>query len=138
MARQPLDVREWLEDMRRYNSRDADRASELLDLLGQAEASETIMCKLIDREKTGDKDADEILDELNKFDSLGVWAERDITFKEFGELDEETLEKFARAYDRHEAQSFALSELCIAAGIIEPDDYETDPLPLLAMFLPVD
>lgn len=138
MARQPLDVREWLEDMRRYNSRDADRATELLNLLGQAEASETIICKLIDREKTGDKDADEILDELNKFDSLGVWAERDATFMEFGDLDEKTLEKFARAYDKYEAQSFALSEICMAAGIIAKDDYTTDPLPLLRMFLPVD
>lgn len=138
MVRPPLDVREWLEDMRRYNSRDADRATELLNLLGQAEASETIICSLFAREKTGDKDADEILDELNKFDSLGVWAERDATFKEFGDLDEETLEKFTRAYDKYEAQSFALAELCMAAGIIADNDYATDPLPLLRMFLPVD
>lgn len=138
MARPPLDVREWLEDMRRFNSRDADRATELLDLFGRAEASETIICSLFAREKTGDKDADEILDELNKFDSLGVWAERDATFKEFGDLNEETLETFARKYDALEAQLFALSELCMAAGIIAKDDYKTDPLPLLAMFLPVD
>lgn len=136
MARPPLNVREWLEDMRRFNGRDADRASELLDQLDRAEASEDILCKAIAGEKTGDKEVDEIVDQLGELESLKVWAERDATFKEFGELDEDTLERFARANDRLQEQAWALQELCVEAGLLNPNDHTTDPLPLLRMFLP--
>lgn len=43
MARTPLTVREWLEDMRTYASRDGDRAKELLDLLDEGEAAEVAL-----------------------------------------------------------------------------------------------
>lgn len=138
MSRAPLNVIEWLEDMRRFASRDADRATEVLELIGAAETTEDILCQMIAGKKTGDEDADAIVEQLSQFDSVRVWAERDITFKEFGSLDEGTLEQFARAYDKHEAQSFALSELCMAAGLLNQNDYTTDPLPRLRMFLPVD
>lgn len=75
--------------------------------------------------------------ELEKFDSVQLWAERDVTFKEFGDLDEDTLERFARAYDRYETESFALQELCVEAGLLARDDFDTNPIPLIRMFLPV-
>ena len=137
MSRRPLDTREWLEDMLRFAGRDADRAREVLDLMARAEASEDLMQKMIAGQKTGDADADEIIGQLSELDSLKVWAKRDQTFKELGELDEESLEQFARAYDTHETQSFALHDLLVEAGLLDPNDYATDPLPLLRMFLPV-
>ena len=129
-------VIEWLEAMYRAAGPDADKARDALELIVAAEASEMAICKLIEREKTGDAGCDEILERLNRLDSLDVWAEQDATFREFGELGEETLERFARAYDRHEQQSFALQELAVSAGLIAPTDFTTDPLPLIAMFVP--
>lgn len=127
---------EWLEAMYRAAGPDADLACEALEIIAAAERSEDSFCKLIDRETTGDKELDEILIQLNRLDSLDVWAERDPTFKEFGDLDEGTLERFARAYDRLEQQSFALQELAADAGLIARNDFKTNPLTLIAMFVP--
>lgn len=101
---------------------------------------------LIDERDSGIEEMDvlegrtpaEAAKELEVLDSLHVWAERDMTFKEFGDLDEGTLERFARAYDRYETESFALQELCVEAGLLARNDLETDPLPLIRMFRPVD
>ena len=76
--------------------------------------------------------------ELEKYDSLVAWAEQDVTFTEFGDLDEDTLERFARAYDKYEQRSDDVSTLAIEAGLLHLRDYETDPIPLIRMFLPVD
>lgn len=138
MARQPLDVREWLEDMRRFNGRDADRATEILDQLDQAEASEAILCKIIAGEKTDDPETDEIVERLAKLEALEAWAERDPTFNQFGALDVDGLSTFVKAYEALEAESFELQALCVEAGLLSRNDHTTNPLPLLRMFLPVD
>lgn len=109
MARPPLDVREWLEDMRRFNSRDADRATEILTALDDAERVNG------HREEMGDS-AYEIC--VTHGLIIGDEPEPFLTAK-LGQLK-------------------ALSELCMAAGIIAKDDYKTDPVPMIAMFLPVD
>jgi len=132
--RPPLDPREWLEDMRRFNGRDAQFATEVLQMLDDAQDSE----KLIEEygERVGDIDDAESV--VLAMDGLRVWAERDPTFREFGDVDVEGLERFARAYDKLEEQADALRDLCVEAGLIGPRDHTTDPLPLLRMFLPVD
>lgn len=83
MTRPPLNWREWLEDMRSYNSPDGDRATQILAVL----------------DETADYEQ-----------ALGFW----------------------------EAKDDALRELCVSAGLLNKGDQTTDPLPLLAMFLPVD
>lgn len=132
MARPPINVREWLEDMRRFNGRDADRATEVLRLLDEAQGNEDLLNDY--GERVGDiDDAQKQVETLAK---LTEWAGHDPTFKEFGAADEETLERFARAYDQLQEQVWALQELCVEAGLLNPNDHMTDPLPLLRMFLP--
>ena len=125
-------VIEWLEAMYRAAGPDADKAREALELIAAAEASEAYLVEV--SEKIGDFDEAEGL--LNRQRNVEKWAERDLTFKEFGDLDEETLERFARAYDRLEQQSFELQELAADAGLIARNDFTTNPIPLLAMFVP--
>lgn len=125
-------VIEWLEAMYRAAGPDADKAQEALELIAAAEASEAYLDEL--GEKIGD--FDEAKANLERLDSLDVWAERDRTFREFGDLDDETLERFARAYDRYEQQSFELQELAASAGLIARNDFTTNPIPLIAMFVP--
>lgn len=125
-------VIEWLEALYRAAGPDADKARDALEQIATAEASEAYLDKLV--EKIGDFDEAEGL--LNRQRNAEKWAERDPTFKEFGDLDEETLERFARAYDRLEQQSFELQELAADAGLIARNDFTTNPVPLLAMFVP--
>ena len=125
-------VIEWLEAMYRAAGPDADKARDALELVAAAEASEAYLDEL--GEKIGDFDEAEGL--LNRQRNVEKWAERDPTFREFGDLDEETLERFARAYDRLERQSFELQELAADAGLIARNDFTTNPVPLLAMFVP--
>ena len=133
MARPPLNVREWLEDMRRFNGRDADRATEVLRLLDEARDNDDLLNDY--GERVGDiDDAQKQVETLAK---LTTWAAHDATFKEFGEIDEETLERFARAYDTLDTQAFELQALCVDAGLLNRNDHTTNPLPLLRMFLPV-
>lgn len=133
MARTPINVREWLEDMRRFNGRDADRATEVLRLLDEAQDNEDLLNDY--GERVGDiDDAQKQVEALAK---LTEWASHDPTFKEFGELDEDTLERFARANDQLQEQAWALQELCVEAGLMNLNDHTTNPLPLLRMFLPV-
>lgn len=132
--RQPISAREWLEDMLRFAGRDADRAQELLAELDGAQASEDLLNEY--GEKVGD--LDDAQKQVERLATLDVWAERDPTFKDFGELDEETLERFARAYDQLQEQAWALQALCVEAGLLGLNDHTTNPLPLLRMFLPTD
>lgn len=125
-------VIEWLEAMYRAAGPDADKAREALELIAVAEASEDYLDEL--GEKLGDFDEAEGL--LDRQRNAERWAERDLTFKDFGDLDEETLERFARAYDRYEQQSFDLQKLAADAGLIATTDFTTNPIPLLAMFVP--
>lgn len=132
--RPPLDPREWLEDMRRFNGRDAQFATEVLQMLDDADDSE----KLIEEYSERVGDIDDAQKQVETLAKLTEWGNNDPTFKEFGEIDDETLERFARSYDKLEAQADALRGLAVDAGLINPDDYQTDPLPLLRMFLPID
>lgn len=126
--------REMLGRMARQDGPDSDTAHELLKWLDEQVDAEAELAEWDDR--VGDRDeADKSLTRLALLDE---WAGEDVTFKEFGDLDQETLERFARAYDRYEQESFALQELCVEAGLIAHNDFDTNPLPLLRMFLPID
>ena len=96
-------------------------------------------------EKSGDTTLDTIEDVANavkELKDLRIWADRDATFKEFSGVEDDKLdsrmEAFARAYDKFEQQVDALRALAAEAGLIRTGDYQTDPLPLIRMFLPVD
>lgn len=126
------DLRDHFEQQYAQGGPEADMARAVLDLFDRTIETEQSLDVL------GDYSPAEAVKELEKFDSVQVWAERDITFNEFGDLDEDTLERFARAYDRYEQESFALQELCVEAGLIVKNDFDTSPLPLIRMFLPID
>lgn len=130
-------------DMLRFAGRDADRARELLELLDRTESGEYDEDRAVEHvmEKSGNQTLDTldaIAAEVEMVMDLRFWGKFDATFKEFGDLNEQTLETFARAYDKHEAQSFALHALMVEAGRLNQNDYTTDPLTILRMFLPVD
>lgn len=126
------DLRDHFERQYAQGGPSADIARAVLDLFDERDSGIEELDVLEGRSPA------EAAKELEVLDSLHVWAERDMTFKEFGDLDEESLERFARAYDRYETESFALQELCVEAGLLARNDLETDPLPLIRMFLPVD
>lgn len=126
------DLRDHFERQYAQGGPSADIARAVLDLFDERDSGIEELDVLEGRSPA------EAAKELEVLDSLHVWAERDMTFKEFGDLDEESLERFARAYDRYETGSFALQELCVEAGLLARNDLETDPLPLIRMFLPVD
>lgn len=105
----PLSWREWLQDMRRFNGRDADRATQILDLFDEMETiGESYLSVFAALERQGHQDTD------------GV--DFDIVVR---------VENLA-------AQDLAIRTLCGRAGLIAEDDTTTPLAPLLAMFLPVD
>lgn len=145
--RQPLNTREWLGDMLRFNGRDADRARELLDRLDEVDggAYDDEMTLIAIAEQSGDQTLDTVEDvakAVKERKELIQWADRDETFREFTGVQDDGLdsrmEAFARAYDKLEAQANQLRELMAEAGLLRQGDHQTDPLPLLRMFLPVD
>lgn len=142
MARQPLDVREWLEDMRRFNGRDADRATELLAVLDRVDSGEFDEDGFIEKimELSGDQTLDTtelVAAEVKALKDLRQWADKDPTLREFGGVDKDGLASLVKAYEASEQQSLELRALCIDAGLLNPTDFTTDPVPLLRMFLPV-
>jgi hypothetical protein len=142
-GRQPLDVREWLQDMRRFNGRDADRATELLAMMDRVDSGEFDEDGFIERimELSGNQTVDTtelVAADVKTLKDLRFWAERNPTFKEFGALDQDGLNCFVQAYEAKEAITDALHDLMVEAGLLNANDYTTDPLPLLRMFLPVD
>lgn len=142
-VRQPLDTREWLGDMIRFNGRDAARARELLDILDEVDNGEydEEMALIHIAELSGDQTLDTVEDvakAIKERKELHQWAATNPTFKEFGTPDEETLARFVAAYEGLERQFWALQALCAEAGLVRTGDFQTDPLPLLRMFLPVD
>lgn len=110
----------------------ASIARAVLDLFDRTVGAEAELDEL------GEYSPSEAAEELEKLERVQAWAEQDMTFKEFGDLDEGTLERFARAYDRYEQESFDLADLCRQAGLLGPNDFTTNPLPLIRMFLPID
>ena len=108
MARKPLNWREWLEDMRRFNGRDADRASAILTLLAELETvGESYLAVFEALERQGHQDTD-----ADGFD-------------------------VAKRVETLAARDLGVRSLCVDAGLLRDDDFETDVTPLLRMFLPV-
>lgn len=108
MARQPLNWREWLEDMLRFNGRDADRARTILRLFDELEAigeSYSAVFEALERQGHADTDADG----FNVVTRVEDIAARDL----------------------------AVRSLAAEAGLIADDDTTTDVVPLLRMFLPI-
>ena len=135
MARQPLDTREWLEDMLRFSSRDADRARELLRLLDDAEEAQNQLENL--DERLGDIDKAQA--NLVEHEALIAVIESHEITKAFDDVEKDVGLQAALDYAAEcEAQIFVLQELCVEAGLLGKNDHTTDPLPLLRMFLPVD
>ena len=128
------DLRDHFERQYARGGPTADIARAVLDLIDERDMANKELEEI--PEIIGDVRA--AAKRLEIFESLIEWAKQDVTFSEFGDLDEDTLERFARAYERHERISDDVSTLAIEAGLLPPRDYETDPLPLIRMFLPVD
>lgn len=128
------DLRDHFERQYAHGGPTADIARGVLDLMDERDDAQEQLAEIPDRIGS----VAEAVKDLETLDSLRVWAERDATFKEFGDLDEETLERFARSYDRYEQESFALQELCVAAGLLTENDFLTNPIPLVRMFLPIE
>ena len=143
MSRAPLNVIEWLEDMRRSASRDADRATEVLELIAIVESGtyDEDQAVLAIAEQSGNATLETIEDiakALQRDKDLRFWADKnELIAGQPGDTLQDQLEALVEQHHLYEAQSFALSELCMAAGLLKPNDYKTDPLPLLRMFLPV-
>lgn len=104
---EPPTVREWLQAMLPFRGRDADRAREILDLLDSADGT------VSGREEMGDGAY-----ELLVYHGLCI-----------GDDPTPFLEAVL-------ARDKAVRELAVGAGLLAADDRETDPTPLLAMFLP--
>lgn len=105
---EPPTVREWLQAMLPFRGRDADRAREILDLLDDAERT------VAGREEMGDGPY-----ELLVYHGLCI-GDDPLPF----------LEAIL-------ARDQAVHELAVEACLLSPGDRETDPVPLLRMFLPV-
>lgn len=128
-------VIEWLEKLRGMAGPGADMASAALDLLDGWEAAETELTDLSDR--LGD--FDEATTSLKDYWAIKETVEdHEVLSAQDGETIDAKLMAFLKEYDRREAESFALQELCAAAGLIDENDFKTDPIPLLRMFLPVE
>lgn len=134
MAYEPLDGREWLEALLRYESRDADRAKELLDQLAQAEAAEAEMADL--EETLGDLEAAKTAIRDHGLAVENIEASemaRDFYSGDLAEAVREVIEYAQKLEDAN----WAIRDLAKRAGLIAETDETTDIAPLLAMFLPV-
>lgn len=119
---------EWIERLYHSASPDADRAKELLDWRDEQEDAQARLDEV--EEKIGD--IDEAATRLVNEEAIEAWAEQDerlsaITGNDLPE----------RLTLLSEQQAFDLHDLCVEAGLLTRNDHETDPLPLLRMFLPV-
>lgn len=106
--RQPLNWREWLEDMLRFNGKDADRARTILRLFDELEGiaeSYNAVFEALERQGHADTDADGF-DVVKRVEDIA-------------------------------ARDLAVRSLAGEAGLINDDDVTTDVVPLLRMFLPV-
>lgn len=128
------DPEEWLAAIYAAAGPDADHAKELIERLDEAEAASSELHDLL---HAFDNDTDGAIKAHKEHESLLAWAEgNELIGPQPGESLEERLAGLVAQYERLEAQSFALSELAMAAGLIQANDYRTDPLPLIRMFLP--
>lgn len=125
---------EWLERLYAAAGPDADRAKEALDLLATGESAEEELNDI--SEQIGD--FYKAKSNLEAFNAIEEWSECPGLIADIaGETLLERLIELAALAERYERESFALVELCAEAGLLEPNDYKTDPIPLLRMFLPI-
>lgn len=136
--RTPLTTREWLEDMRRFAGRDAQHATEVLDILDTAEAGGTIVASMVDRSPTGDTDIDTMIAMLDEHGAIEAFVDEQEGAAFQGKT---TLDKLKAAIADYEARNdeyWDIRSICMDAGLINSGDRTTDIVPLLRMFLPVD
>lgn len=138
-----LMVREWLEKIYALAGPGADLAADALELLDtriQPDDEEDMLVHLMEQgiiPQTSDT-FQAIGKDLARLESLDAWAEQEDRMKEIAGDDlVERLEIFAAEAADYEQQAFDLHDLCVEAGLLAKNDYETDPLPLLRMFLPI-
>lgn len=140
MARQPLNVREWLEDMLRFNGRDADRARELLSTLEELEGERDEASQaagqfedIFGTVEHGKHCADDRRKAHEAFESceLGV-----AFYSGPGNLGDAIISLLTYC-GKLEATNNSTRELVKAAGLVRENDETTDVVPLLRMFLPV-
>ena len=129
------DVRAYFKQQYGEGGRDADMAKAVLDLFDRLqtadEESERILIEI--------GDLDEAALNIRDYEKLVAWAERsELVDNEPGETLEERLESIIDRYELYEQQSFALQDLCVEAGLLARNDFETNPIPLIRMFLPID
>ena len=128
-------VIEWMEKLRGMAGPGADMATAALDLLDGWDAAETELTEL--SERLGD--FDEAEEALKDYRALKETVDdHEVLAAQDGETIDAKLRAFLNEHDRRESESFALQELCAAAGLIDENDFKTDTIPLLRMFLPVD
>lgn len=136
--RTPLTLREWLEDMRRFAGRDAQRATDLLAVLDEVDDNERLL------EAWGEKvaaDPDEAKAKIDQLEAFEAVMERDDMAIEFGGDTDNPVERLKEVLQYAklcEQRVDALRDLAADAGLITDRDYATDPLPLIRMFLPVE
>lgn len=126
-------LREWLERMAVPNTPDGDRARDVLAWIDETADAEEELSEL--GEKLGD--FDEAAQTIKAFELLEETLDAHAVSKELGVTAQEQLTAMLDYAERLEAQSFALQELVARAGLIDDTDHKTDPLPLIAMFLPL-
>lgn len=122
---------EWLE----RQARESDEAHEFLKALADLKNAEALLDEWF--EKLGDLEEAEgrsallgrIEEEASANDCLGEMPGNDLS---------EQIVELCRGYERYEAESFALRNLAVEAGLLKRHDFTTDPLPLIRMFLPID
>jgi hypothetical protein len=142
-ARRPLDTTEWLEDMRRFAGRDAERAAVLLEELDELRTLRDFLELATGGHnyaaRTGDKDVDEVLDKLKEHEEIeatidelegAAWSE--------GKTLPERIAKGVADLEARAGAYWDVRSLMMDAGVLKPGDGQTDILPLLRMFLPVD
>lgn len=125
---------EWIERLYTSASPEADRAKELLDWRDEQEDAQAALDAIDEKIGDIDKAAERLVNE----EAIEAWAEQDERLSAItGDDLPARLTLLSEQHDRLEQQVFDLHDLCVEAGLLARNDHETDPLPLLRMFLPV-
>lgn len=138
-----LMVREWLDKIYRLAGPGADLAAAALGLLDtrvRPDDEEDMLVHLIEGGRINEcyETFDQIGKDLAKLEPIEAWAEQDERLSAItGDDLPERLTLLSEQHDKLEQQAFDLHDLCVEAGLLARNDHETDPLPLLRMFLPV-
>lgn len=128
-------LREWLEDMLRFNGRDADRAKGLLEIMDGVRDLED---ELTAWGEAGAGDPAETKKQLETAYCLIETIDEQDYRGWVGDTPDQKLEKAIETYEADIAALYDIRALCMDAGLLKPGDATTPLVPLLAMFLPVD